>query len=198
MTRPFFTRDRNAEQIELGLMECGEHTYGQFTVLHWPGRENSKLHVGRYCSIAAGVTVFLGGNHRPEWVSMYPFNGQSRWRKARGRSDQPTTKGDVVLGSDVWVGRSATILSGVTVGHGAVVGAHAVVARDVQPYEIVAGNPARHIRFRFPPSTIERLLDAAWWDWPDEEVAEIVPTLMDADLEPFLAHADRRRALDEP
>ena len=86
--------------------------------------------------------------------------------------------GDTVVGNDVWIGREATILPGVTIGDGAVIGAHSVVTKDVRPYEIVAGNPARHIRLRFAESDIARLLAVRWWDWPIEKITTHAATIM--------------------
>lgn len=101
---------------------------------------------------------------------------------------------DVVIGSDVWLCTNSIILSGVTVGHGAVVAAGAVVSRDVAPYSIVAGNPARHIRWRFTPQVCAALLEAAWWERPEQEVRNISPLLCSDQLDEFLHYA-RQRAM---
>jgi chloramphenicol O-acetyltransferase type B len=155
-----------------GIVSVGRETYGyegiqvhEFRVPDgtWVG---AKLRIGSYCSLAP-FEVFLGGNHHTEWVSQFPF--RSRW-DLPGRADDGYGRGDVVLGSDVWIGTGALILSGVTIGHGAVVGARAVVTRDVRPYAVVAGNPAREVRRRFDDSTAEQLLADPWWDWPVEPV----------------------------
>jgi len=98
----------------------------------------------------------------------------------------PHTKGEVVIGSDVWIGQDALILSGVTIGHGSVIAARSVVTKDVQPYSIVAGNPARHIRFRFPEETIRSLLEIAWWDWPSIKIQEAWPMLQSSRVEDFI------------
>ena len=106
--------------------------------------------------------------------------------------EEPSTNGDVVIGSDLWLGQGCTVLSGVTIGHGAIVGAEALVTRDVPPYAIAGGNPAQLIPTRFPQEAIARLLDIAWWDWPDNEVARPIPLLMSADLEAFFREAERK------
>jgi len=149
--------------------EIGEYTYGVPRVLTF-GSTN-RLTVGKFCSISAGVVIFLGGNHRADWISTYPFmEFLDEWPKAKGIKRHPSSKGDVVIGSDVRIRYGATILSGVTVGDGAVIGARAVVASNVEPYSIVAGNPARLIRKRFDDETILKLLEIKWWDWPVENI----------------------------
>lgn len=162
-------------------MTPGRYTYGAegITVLTWG--EGASLHVGSFCSIAPNVTVFLGGNHRTDWISMFPFN-LDRDRGNFGHAanvpaGQPYTNGDVTIGNDVWLGRGATIMSGVTIGHGAVIAANAHVVKDVAPYEIVGGNPARVIRARFEPHVVKLLLELAWWDLPDETLRVLVSVL---------------------
>ncbi len=151
------------------------------------------LEVGAYCSVAYGVKVMLGGNHRSDWVTTYPF---SALRPGLGHiKGYPEQGGDVTIGSDVWIGREATIKSGVTIGHGAVIASRAMVTKDVPPYGIVGGNPAKLIRYRFAPDVIERLLDVAWWNWSDERIAEAMPFLLCDDIESFLDYAQRTDAL---
>lgn len=127
----------------------------------------------------------MGGNHRPDWVSTYPFRFMLDLPGAL-EDGHPATKGDIEVGHDVWIGRGARIMSGVTVGNGAVVGAAAVVAGDVRPYAIVVGNPAREVRRRFGEEAIAALERIAWWDWPDERIVEAVPLLSSAQIDRFI------------
>lgn len=167
--------------------EIGRGSYGDLAVRGW--EEGAVLRVGAYTSIARGAQVMLGGEHRIDWVTTYPFN--VLWPAARHKTGHPTTKGDIVIGSDVWIGAEAMILSGVTIGHGAVVGARSVVAKDVPPYGIVVGNPARLVKYRFAPEVVERLLAVAWWDWPEDAIQRAMDDLLSPELATFLERAER-------
>jgi virginiamycin A acetyltransferase len=142
-----------------------------------------KLHIGKFCMIASGAEFIMNGaNHLANAVSSYPFAifGDD-WAHAMEGKTYPN-KGDIVIGNDVWIGYQATILSGVTVGHGAIIGSKSVVASDVPPYSIVAGNPARIIRKRFDEETIEKLLALAWWDWDLDKITKNVAHLTGNDV----------------
>jgi chloramphenicol O-acetyltransferase type B len=149
----------------------GVGTYGAPEVLDW--HDGSKLIIGNYCSIA-GVTIMLGGEHYINKPSTYPF--ESIELKTRNLDNtyvsDRRTKGDVIIGSDVWLGHKSTILSGVTIGDGAVIGACSVIAKDVPSYAIVVGNPSKIIRFRFDKSIIEAMLLIRWWDWPEDKIKQ--------------------------
>lgn len=164
----------------------GRGTYGTPRIFHWG--EPAKLSIGAYCSIAEGVQIFLGGNHRLDWATTYPFT--ALWPQAASIPGHPATKGDVVIGNDVWIGNEAVILSGVTIGDGAVIGAAAVLGRDVEPYAIVAGNPARMVRKRFSEDVIRRLLALRWWDWDESRIERYLPLMLSEQIIAFLDSAE--------
>lgn len=172
----------------------GEHTYGA-PLIRWWG-EPANVSIGRYCSIADGVEIFLGGNHRVDWITTFPFPVFSRtWPEALLHTGHPASRGDVRIGHDVWLGSGCTVLSGVTIGHGAVVAARAVVTRDVPDYAIVAGNPASIVRMRFDAERVGQLLDIAWWNWNREKIRAEIPGLLSDDIDGFLLrHAAVRHA----
>ncbi len=162
--------------------QIGVGSYGPIRVNDFG--EGSTLTMGSWCSVAVGVQVMLGGNHRPDWVTTYPFPAtESRLAHIVGH---PQSHGDVHIGHDVWLGRESMIMSGVTIGDGAVVAAKALVTRDVAPYAIVGGSPAKMLRFRFDEETITRLLAIRWWDWPYERIVAAAPLMLDSDIGRFL------------
>jgi len=138
----------------------GEYTYWGVNFLVKPFYEGNVLTIGKYCSISDDVTILLGGEHMTDVISTYPF-----YDLLHIGNKTSASKGDVHIGNDVWIGYRATILSGVRIGDGAVVGAGAVVVKDVPPYAIVAGNPAKIIRERHNPGV-------KWWDFTPEEIAK--------------------------
>jgi acetyltransferase-like isoleucine patch superfamily enzyme len=167
-----------------------EYSYGikNIRVREWG--EGADVKIGAFCSIADNVEIFLGGNHRTDWVTTYPFghihNDIFPWHG----EGHPTTKGDVVIGNDVWIGSGATILSGVNIGDGAVISAKSVVVKDVPAYGIVGGNPAKLLKMRFTEDQIERLLNNPWWDLPESRINELIPLLCSNDIEALIAAKD--------
>ncbi|GLS45483.1 acetyltransferase [Methylobacterium brachythecii] len=167
----------------------GAYSYGRPRV-RYP-ESGHPLTIGRYCSIASNVQLLMGGNHRHDWVTTYPFAAmRGLWPDAEASEDYERSRGGITIGHDVWLGTGCLILPGITIGHGAVIGANAVVTRDVAPYAIVAGNPARVLRRRFDDATVDALLDAAWWDLPPEAVSRLIP-LLSSDRVAELASAAR-------
>lgn len=164
----------------------GRHTYASNLRVHDWG-EGSKLTIGSFCSIAADVQIFLGGEHRTDWASTFPFN--VLWPQAKAIQGHPASKGDVVIGNDVWIGHGAAILSGVTIGDGAVVGAFSLVTKSVAPYTIVGGNPAKPLRYRFEPEIVASLLAIRWWEWSDDKIAEHLPLLLQPNIRRFVESA---------
>lgn len=169
--------------------QIGEGTYGGLKVMGCG--EGTILSVGAYTSFASGVKVFLGCDHRIDWVTTFPFN--VLWKSARKIEGHPKSKGDVVIGNDVWIGAEAMIMSGVQVGDGAVVGARAVVSKDVPPYAVMVGNPARLAKYRFDESTIDRLLKIRWWEWEKSRIERALPTLLNQDTEAFILGVETGR-----
>ena len=164
--------------------DVGHGTYGHPNVVRFDGQDGT-LRIGRYTSIADGATILLGGEHRTDVVSTYPF--QQLMPGAERANNTSYSRGSVVIGNDVWIGHGSLILSGRRIGDGAVVAAAAVVSRDVPPYAIVAGNPARIVRHRFTPEQIAALQQIAWWDWPDPKVVAAAAALSAADVDRFIA-----------
>jgi len=139
-----------------------------------------KLIIGKFCMIASDVTFIMNGaNHLTDAVSTYPFaifgNG---WENAMEGKTYPT-KGDTIIGNDVWIGYKAMIMAGVTIGDGAIIASRSVVTKDVAPYSIVGGNPAKEIKKRFSEEQIEKLLTLKWWDWDIEKITKNVQNLTD-------------------
>lgn len=161
----------------------GAHSYGKPKILNW--YESDTYEIGKFCCFADRVTIFTGGNHRVDWITTYPLRVKFNLHGA-GRDGHPSSKGRTVIGNDVWVGRGAVILSGVTVGHGAVIAAYSVVSQDVPSYAVVAGNPARLKRYRFSAPQVQALLSIRWWDWDLNKILENVSLLCSDRIDEFI------------
>jgi len=176
-------RLRNNLRAEYGRLynqdkvEIGDFTYGFPIVRSW-GEKNARLKIGKFCSIGEHVQIYLGGNHRTDWITTYPFNVLLKDQYPGIDGEVAATKGNVIIGNDVWIANDALILSGVTIGDGAVIANGAEVSKDVMPYEVVAGNPARSVKIRWAACSAMNL---QWWDWPLEKLAEVIPYLCDDD-----------------
>lgn len=177
-------------------IQVGEYTmYNDFVndprdfeknnVLYQYPVNHDRLLIGKFCSIACGAKfLFNSANHALGSLSTYPFPiFYDEWGlDGKNVADAWDNKGDITLGNDVWIGYEAVILAGVTIGDGAIIGARAVVTRDVPPYAIVGGVPARLIRRRFDEATIESLLALQWWDWEPERIRRALPVLQAGDI----------------
>lgn len=170
-------------------MTVGDYTYysGYYHQQHFedycvrylsPDRDDvDRLVIGRYCSIGSGAVFIMCGNqgHRADWVTTYPFYFTPDLYK--GAENGYLAKGDTVVGNDVWIGTEAMIMPGITIGDGAVIASRAVVTRDVPPYAVVGGNPAKLIRMRFSEEEIALLLETKWWEKDIETVKRLIPLL---------------------
>lgn len=155
----------------MGEVKIGDHSYDP------PIRRGdmNNVYIGKYCSIAIGVIFDSGFNHNMEFVSTFPFNKLQGLEHLTG---QVICKGDIHVGNDVWIGEDAMIMSGVTIGDGAVIAARAIVTKDVEPYSMVAGMPAKLKKYRFEAEEREFLLSIKWWNWPEDKIKEAAPYLM--------------------
>ena len=147
---------------------------------HYPYVNNDRLKIGKFCSIAYGTKfLFNGANHTLNSLSTYPFPVLAdEWDLAEPITDAWDNKGDIVVGNDVWIGFEAVIMAGVTIGDGAIIGSRAVVTKDVEPYSIVGGIPAKLIRKRFSEEKILELLEMKWWNWSEEMIKKNLDRIM--------------------
>ncbi len=169
--------------------DIGDFTYGFPSVRVFS--KHAQLKIGRYCSIAQGVKILLGGHHNTDSITTYPF--KSNVDGATQTNDERDKKLSVEMGSDVWIGENVLILSGVKIGHGVAIGAGAVVTKELPPYSICVGVPCKPIKFRFDDETISKLLEIEWWNWPHDEVEEIKSVLLGNDCEVLLEFALKRK-----
>lgn len=167
----------------------GNHTYGINNLeIHTYKGSESKIIIGKYCSLSKNITIITGGIHPVEWISTYPFS--VNWDlNSKYKDGMPYSNGDIVIGNDVWIGTGVTILSGVKIGDGAVVAAKSVVTKDVSPYCIVGGIPAKNIRPRFNKQQIAKLMKLKWWNWSEKKVRESVQFLNSKSIDDFFDRA---------
>lgn len=161
------------------------HSFDDCARYLMPDREDvDKLMIGSFCSIGSGVAFIMAGNqgHRMDWISSFPFfyTGDDYTEKATSAYEPA---GNTEIGHDVWIGAEAMIMPGVKIAHGAVIGARALVTKNVEPYTIVGGNPAKPIRKRFSDADIARLLEMKWWDWSEAQLAKAMPLLCSNDID---------------
>lgn len=175
--------------IKKGVVEVGKYSYGVPYIYVFKGN-SSQLRIGHYTSITDGVKILLGGNHPAGWVSTFPF--RAKFNMADAFTDgMPFSKGDITIGSDVWIGLDSIILSGVTIGHGAIITAGSVVTRDVNPYTIVGGTPAKAVATRFSEDIIESLLRIKWWLWDEEKIRDNIDLLSSNRINEFVSLHDK-------
>ncbi|EMJ8399205.1 type B chloramphenicol O-acetyltransferase [Elizabethkingia anophelis] len=162
------------------------HSFDDCARYLFPDRSDiDKLIIGSFCSIGSGASFIMAGNqgHRYDWISSFPFfYMMEQGDSFKGAVDGFAGVGNTVVGNDVWIGSEAMIMPGVTIGDGAVVGSRALVTKDVAPYTIVGGNPAKPIKKRFTDDEIEMLLEIEWWNWEEKVLAEAIPLICTGDV----------------
>ena len=171
-------------------MLIGKYTYGTENIKLFWSNENTTLSIGNFCSIAQNVNIYLGGNHRTDWITTYPFGHiyQNKFNIFNGNG-HPSTKGNVIIGNDVWIGANVTIMSGVKINDGAVIANNSHVVKNVEPYSLLGGNPAKLIKYRFTKEQIDKLLEIKWWYWDDEKINTFTPLLCSGNIGDFILKA---------
>ena len=165
-------------------------------VTHFYPWSRDRLIIGKFCQIAAGVEFVMNdANHQMNAVSTFPFYTLDGWKMETPASSDMPFKGDTEIGNDVWIGQNAVILPGVHIGDGAIIGANSVVGSDIEPYTIVAGNPARELRRRFDDELTGLLLTFRWWDKGVDEINDLIPILTSSDL--TMVKSELKKRLEE-
>ncbi len=186
-----FLVDKYREKLMDNVTEMGKYTINHGTLI--TASDKYKLKIGKFCSIAPGVTFILSSAHRTDWVSTFPFIQTENTSTLDHIEDNKkrgllSSNGDIIIGNDVWIGGNAIIMSGVKIGDGAVIGAGSVVTKDVDDYEIVAGNPARNIKYRFKMEEIRELKKIEWWNWSIEKIMENRALMESSNIRNFIGN----------
>jgi acetyltransferase-like isoleucine patch superfamily enzyme len=169
------------ENTKIPGVEIGEYSYGFPIISRWT--DKYILKIGKFCSIADNVQIIIDGNHRSDWVSTYPFNILKSFPNNPGH---PEGKGNMTIGNDVWIGKNVIIVPGVCIGDGAIIAAGSVVIKNVEDYQIVGGNPAKPIKYRFNEEQINALKKIAWWNWDLERIKKEVHLLQSDNIDTFI------------
>ena len=181
--------------IKSPFIEVGDYTYyhdfqdplsfEKNILYHYPYCNNDRLIIGKFCSIAHGAKfIFNGGNHNMKSASVFPFPVFAKeWGLDVPITDAWENKGNIVIGNDVWLGYDCIIMAGVKIGDGAIIATRALVNKDVEPYTIVGGIPAKPIKKRFDEQKRELLLKLKWWDWPAQKIQSAMPYILKGDFE---------------
>lgn len=175
-----------------GVLKVGRH-FGERPIVrgyYSAYDEDAHISVGNFTGVHSSAVFIVAGSHHMEWITTYPIRDRLMGKKG---ADGPFGRGTTEVGSDCWIGYESMIMSGVRIGHGAVVGARAVVTKNVRPYAVVTGNPAREIKRRFTDEQVEALLRIAWWEWPDEKVFELSDLICGPNIEEFIERFDPAR-----
>jgi acetyltransferase-like isoleucine patch superfamily enzyme len=171
-------------------MSLGKYSYAVNPNILW-NVDDSNVMCGKFSSIGANVTIFLGNGigHDANFVTTYPFGQIHTNVFTDVKNNSKNTNGSVKIGNDVWIGQCSTIMSGVTIGDGAILAANSHVVKSVEPYSIVGGNPAKHIKYRFSPQQIKNLLEIKWWDWPDCRINKYMNLMLSNNIDKFIKTA---------
>ena len=164
----------------------GKHTYCLDPKYHW-SNVNTNIKIGNFCSIGKNFNVYLGGNHRTDWITTYPFGHihKNIFNNFNGEG-HPSTKGDIIIGNDVWIADNVTIMSGVNIGDGVVIANNSHVVKNAEPYSIIGGNPAKFIKLRFKKEQINELLKIRWWNWDDDKINKYLHLLCNKNIDNFI------------
>ena len=185
----YFLKDNLKEEIKNKLSVVGKWSYGSPKIYRWNWKD--KIYIGNFCSIGPEVKIIIGGNHRTDWITTSPlpadtFNFDNTFANAKKIKNFNSSKGDLHIKNDVWIGAFSIILSGVTLGNGCVIAAGSVVTKDVKPYTIVGGNPAKFIRNRFNKKQSQFLNESRWWDLDDKKINLLSKYLLNNNFSEFL------------
>lgn len=166
------------EGVHLNSLSVGKYTYINKNCFI----DKNTIKIGRFCSIAYNCRIGLGG-HPMDWVSTHSFTYKPKYGFTKNNlTFKAENNQETIIGNDVWIGANSTILAGVKIGDGAIIGAHSLVTRDVEPYSIVFGTPAKHHKYRFEKDQIEKLLNLKWWNWDDDKIRENIELFSDIEL----------------
>ena len=184
-----FLKDNLKEEIKKKLSVVGKWSYGSPKIYRYNSK--NKIYIGNFCSIGPEVKIIIGGNHRTDWVTTSPlpddsFNFDNTFANARKIKNFESSNGDLHVKNDVWIGAFSIILSGITLGNGCVIAAGSVVTKDVKPYTIVGGAPAKFLRSRFNKKQSKFLNESGWWDLEDEKINFLSQYLLNKNVSEFI------------
>jgi acetyltransferase-like isoleucine patch superfamily enzyme len=172
------------------MISLGKYSYTCNPTILWKV-DDSTVTCGKFVSIGLNVTIFLGNGvgHDTNFVTTYPFGQIHQDIFADVKNNSKNTNGSVIIGNDVWVGHGSTLMSGITIGDGAIIAANSHVVKSVEPYSVVGGNPAKHIKYRFSSEQIKNLLEIKWWDWTDYRINKYMNLMLSYDIDKFITTA---------
>lgn len=175
------------ENLHLWHSDRGTYYDRNVNIISWS--DDYHIHIGKYTSIGRDCNFFLHANHRPDWIT----TSSQLWGPVTPdiadmhmKMGHPACKGDIIVGNDVWIGAKSTIMSGVKIGDGSIIGAGSTVTKDVPPYSIVAGNPAKFIKLRFTEEQVESLLQISWWNWTEDRIKSEAMTMWSDNINEFI------------